>query len=130
MKIISFSILILVLMYSSVCYSESYAQDHPMHGMQLKMEYCIDMQRYENMPMQDVGCKVGRGNGKVGVKKDVIKQLVARMNKNKQSYEYRQLVSKDGLAIVFHDDSVGSKSNAKVWQDRYGRLYYEFDRDN
>jgi hypothetical protein len=129
MKIISFSILLLVLMYSSVCYSESYAQEHPMDGMQLKMQYCIDMQRYEGKPLEDVGCKVGRGNGKVGVKKAVIKQLVARMNKNKHSYEYQQLVSNSGLAIVFHDDSVGSKSNAKVWQDRYGRLYYEFDKE-
>jgi hypothetical protein len=100
-----------------------------MNGLQLKMEYCIDMQRYENKPIEDVGCKVGHGNGKVGVKKDIVRQLVARMNIYKDSYEYTQLVSNEGLKMVFHDDSVGSKSNAKVWQDKNGKLYYEFDKE-
>jgi hypothetical protein len=100
-----------------------------MNGLQVKMEYCIDMQRYENMPMQDVGCKVGHGNGKRGVQQDVVRQLVARINIYKNSYEYMQLVSKDGLTMVFHDPALGSKSTARVWQDRYGKIYTIFERD-
>jgi hypothetical protein len=100
-----------------------------MDGMQLKMEYCIDMQRYEGKPMEDVGCKVGRGNGKRGVKTSIIKQLVARMNIYKNSYEYRQLVSSSGLKMILKDDSVGSKTNVTVWQDANKRLYYEFERE-
>jgi hypothetical protein len=93
------------------------------------MEYCIDMQRYENMPMQDVGCKVGHGNGKVGVKRQIIQQLVARINTYKDSYEYTQLVSNEGLKMVFKDESLGSKSDATVWQDKNGKLYYEFGKE-
>jgi hypothetical protein len=100
-----------------------------MDGLQLKMMYCIDMQRYEGQPIQDVGCKVGHGNGKVGVKKDIVKKLVARMNIYKDSYEYTQLVSRDGLKLVFHDDTVGSKGNATVWQDGKGKLYMVFGKE-
>jgi hypothetical protein len=100
-----------------------------MDGLQLKMEYCIDMQRYEGKPMEDVGCKVGRGNGKRGVKTDVVRQLVARMNMNKHSYEYQQLVSSSGLKLVFKDESLGSKSDAIVWQSQNGKLYYELNKE-
>jgi hypothetical protein len=100
-----------------------------MNGLQLKMEYCIDMQRYEGKPLEDVGCKVGRGMGKIGVKTSIVKQLVARMNVYKDSYEYTQLVSTGGLKLVFKDEALGSKSNATVWQDKNGKLYYEFERE-
>jgi hypothetical protein len=89
----------------------------------------METQRYENRFPEDVGCKVGRGNGKIGVKRDIVKQLVARINTYKDSYEYTQLVSNKGLKLVFHDEALGSKSNATVWQDKNGRLYYEFERE-
>lgn len=129
MRILYLCLLCIVLMSSCVIASQSYAQAHPMDGLQLKMMYCIDMQRYEGQPIQDVGCKVGHGNGKVGVKKDIVKKLVARMNIYKDSYEYTQLVSREGLKMVFHDGSVGSKGSARVWQDGKGKLYMVFGKE-
>jgi hypothetical protein len=100
-----------------------------MDGLQLKMQYCIDMQRYEDKPLEDIGCKVGHGSGKVGVKKDIIKQLVERINMNKHSYAYKQLVSDSGLMLVFKDDSVGAKGKAVVWEDSYGNVSSTIEKD-
>jgi hypothetical protein len=130
LRIVSLSIASLAMMYASVQASESYAQEHPMMGMQLKMEYCIDAVREANKPMQDIGCKVGHGYGKEGVKRDIIRQLVERINKNKQSYEYVQLVSIEGLRLVFRDDSVGSKGTVIVWQNAdTGRMRIKMERE-
>jgi hypothetical protein len=72
---------------------------------------------------------VGRGNGKHGVKINIVRQLVARINTYKDSYEYTQLVSNEGLKMVFHDDTVGSKGSATVWQDGKGKLYMVFGKE-
>lgn len=128
-KFLPLCILVLCAMGACVQSSKSYASSHPMDGLQLKMTYCMEMHRYENKPMEDVGCKVGKGNGKRGVKEYILKQLVERMNMNKYSYEYKQLVSKEGLSIVFVDESLGSKGKAIVWEDKGGYIYYEFERE-
>jgi hypothetical protein len=90
----------------------------------------MDMQRYEGKGFEDVGCKVGHGNGKIGVKKDIIKKLVQRINIYRDSYEYTQLVGKDGLVVWFKDDSVGSREKSTVWQDGKGKLYIVFERED
>ena len=128
-RILSLSIASLAMMYVSVHASESYASSHPMDGLQLKMSYCMEMQRAENRSPEDVGCKVGWGDGKMGVKKDIVKQLVARMNKNKHSYEYKQLVSSSGLHLMFVDESLGSRGKAVVWQSTKGSVSYKFERE-
>lgn len=109
--------------------SKSYASSHPMDGLQLKMTYCMEMQRAENRFPEDVGCKVGQGSGKHGVKVSILKQLVERMNMNKHSYEYKQLVSSGGLVLWFNDESLGSRGKAIVWQDATGNVSYEFERE-
>lgn len=120
-------ILVLCAMGACVQSSKSYASSHPMDGLQLKMTYCMEMQRYENKPMEDVGCKVGKGNGKRGVQTDVLKKVVERLNMNKESPAYKMLVSNAGMPMTFVDESLGSKTRARVWQDGNGRLYYVFD---
>lgn len=106
----------LAALYGSVCAREAYVQEHPMHGLQLKMMYCIDMTSTMG-PAADVGCKVGWGNGKVGVKKDIVRQVVERLNKHKYSKAYKELVSSAGLHMTFHDNSVGSKGDVIVWEE-------------
>lgn len=100
-----------------------------MDGLQLKMIYCMEMQREENKAVEDIGCKVGQGNGKRGVQTHILKQLVERMNMNKHSFEYKQLVSKEGLKLTFVDESLGSRGKAVVWEDKGGYVYYEFEKE-
>jgi len=106
----------LAMLYGAVQASESYAIAHPMDGMQLKMTYCIDMTSTKG-PVADVGCKVGRGLGKVGVKRNIALQIVERLNKNKESKAYKQLVSAEGLHMTFKDESLGSQGLVTVWED-------------
>lgn len=119
-------ILTLCAMGACVQSSKSYASSHPMDGLQLKMTYCIEMPSTIGV-VQDVGCKVGKGNGKRGVQTDVLKKVVERLNMNKESPAYKMLVSNAGMPMTFVDESLGSKTRARVWQDGNGRLYYVFD---
>lgn len=106
----------LVALYGAVQASESYAQSHPLDGMQLKMSYCIETTSTKG-PVADVGCKVGKGNGKHGVKIDIARQVVERLNMNKYSKAYQQLVSAEGLKMVFKDEALGSQGLVTVWEE-------------
>jgi hypothetical protein len=130
LRLLSLSIASLAMMYASVQASEEYAQEHPQGHLKLKMEYCMETIREANKSMEDIGCKIGRGYGKNGVKEDIVRQLVARINKNKQSYEYVQLVSNTGLKLQFKDDSVGSKGTVIVWENAdTGRMRIKMERE-
>lgn len=119
----------LLSLYTSVCASQAYAYNHPLDGFNVKMTYCMSVQRYENRAMEDIGCLEGNGNGKAGVKIQILKKMAQRMNQNKHSYEYKQLVSKEGLTVIFNDPTVNSNGKAQVWQDVKGKLYTVIERD-
>ena len=123
-------ILVLCAMGACVQYSKSYASSHPMDGLQLKMTYCIEMPSTIGV-VQDVGCKEGHGIGKVGVKKDVVRKIAERLNMDKESPAYRQLVSSDGLHMVLRDESLGSKGDVTVWQNaETGRMKIQVCKEN
>lgn len=128
-KLLPICILTLCAMCACVQSSKSYAYSHPMDGMQLKMQYCIDMIDTAGV-VADVGCKVGKGDGKVGVKKEIVRQVVERLNKHKYSDAYKMLVSSQGLKMTFKDESLGSKGDVMVWEnDSTGRVKIQICRE-
>ena len=107
---------IFVFMMLSVQYAKAYERQDSKRHIFYPTEYCFTMPSVNGV-VKEVGCLIGKDYGKIGAKKDAIRQVVKNLNKNKDSEAYKQLISEKGLKLRMKDTKIGTHLDAWVWQN-------------